>query len=131
MITVNSRRRIRTQRRKAPAIPLGILLSAVLAVAVHGAPAQAQATGQWQFTGSMATGHNNWWNTGFAQLPDGRVLAISGSSGPGALTLAAEIYDPGTGQWTPAGSLNDARYAFGPPSELPNGDVLVAGRRRC
>jgi len=85
------------------------------------------ALGQWQLTGSMATGHINWYNTGFAQLPDGRVLAISGSSGSGALNPAAEIYNPGTGQWTSAGTLTDARYAFGAPSVLPDGDVLVAG----
>jgi hypothetical protein len=87
-------------------------LGASLAVAI---PAQAQTTGQWQSAGSMASGHNNWWNTGFAQLPDGRVLAISGSSGSGTLTAAAEIYNPGTGQWTSAGTLTDARYAFGTP----------------
>jgi N-acetylneuraminic acid mutarotase len=99
-----------------PAIPL--------AVAVTGAPAQAQATGQWQFTGSMATGHSN---THLAQLADGRVLAISGAGAPGTLTSTAEIYDPGTGQWAPTGTLNNAREAFGQPSVLPNGDVLVAG----
>ena len=113
--------------RKGLAVPLGIILGTSLAFTVHGAPAQANATGQWHFTGSMATDHNNWYNGGFAQLPDGRVLAISGSSGPGVLTTTAEIYDSATGHWSPAGSLNDARYAFGPPSVLPNGDVLVAG----
>ena len=127
MITVKSRRRIRTRKRTALALPAGAALSALLAVALQGAPAQAQAVGQWQFTGSMAIGHINWWNSGFAQLPDGRVLAISGTSGPGTFTATAEIYSPGTGQWSPAGSLNFARYAFGPPSVLPNGDVLVAG----
>jgi hypothetical protein len=114
-------------RRKALVFRLGIPLGALLAFAIPGAPAHAQVTGQWQPTGSMATGHGNWYNSGFAQLPDGRVLAISGSSSPGTLTPAAEIYDPGTGQWTSAGTLNDARYAFGPPSVLPDGDVLVAG----
>jgi hypothetical protein len=104
-----------------------LLLGSLLAVAIPAAAAQAQVTGQWQFTGGLSTGHSNWWNTGFAQLPDGRVLAISGSPGPGALTGTAEIYDAGTGQWTPAGTLNDARFAFGSPSVLPDGDVLVAG----
>jgi surface antigen len=119
--------RLRFIGRKTLAFPLGILVGTGLAVAIPGALAHAQGTGQWQFTGSMATGHNNWYNGGFAQLPDGRVLAISGSNGPGPLNPTAEIYDPGTGQWTPAGSLNDARYAFGQPSVLPDGDVLVAG----
>jgi hypothetical protein len=106
--------------RRAPAF----LLAIPLAVAVTGRPAQAQATGQWQFTGSLAAGHSN---THLAQLADGRVLAISGSSGAGVLTPTAEVYDPGTGQWAPAGTLNDAREAFGQPSVLPDGDVLVAG----
>ena len=115
-----------TRSTKALVVPLGILLGAPLALAIPGA-ARAQTAGQWQLTGSMATGHSNWYNGGFAQLPDGRVLAISGSSAPGVLTPAAEIYSPSTGQWTPAGTLTDARYAFGPPSVLPDGDVLVAG----
>jgi hypothetical protein len=41
-----------------------------------------------------AAGHSN---AGLAQLPDGRVLAISGATASGALTPTAEIYDPGTG----------------------------------
>jgi N-acetylneuraminic acid mutarotase/surface antigen len=105
---------------KALLISVGILLS----VAGLGVPAQAQATGQWQFTGSLATGHSNAY---LAQLADGRVLAISGSGTPGTLTSTAEIYDPVTGEWTPAGTLNDARVAFGQPSVLADGDVLVAG----
>lgn len=116
-----------TGRRKALVLWLAISLGALLALAVPGAAARAQAAGQWQLTGSLASGHQNWYNTGFAQLPDGRVLAISGYSGPGPLNSAVEIYDPSTGQWTSAGTLNDARYAFGPPSVLPDGDVLVAG----
>jgi serine/threonine protein kinase len=84
-------------------------------------------TASWQLTGSMAAGHGNWYNGGFAELPNGRVLAISGAGSTGVLTPTAEIYDPGTGRWTPAGSLHDARYAFGQPSVLPDGDVLVAG----
>ena len=114
-------------RGKALVLRLGILLGTLLALAIPGAAALAQAAGQWQLTGSMATGHSNWYNGGFAQLPDGRVLAISGSPGPGALTTAADIYDPGTGQWMSAGTLNDARFAFGPPSVLADGDVLGAG----
>jgi hypothetical protein len=79
---------------------------------------------RWQFTGSLAVGHSN---ARLAQLPDGRVLATSGATASGALTPAAEIYDPGTGHWTQAGMLNDPRVAFGQPSVLPDGDVLVAG----
>jgi serine/threonine-protein kinase len=80
--------------------------------------------GQWQVTGSLASGHDNSY---LAQLRDGRVLAISGGSSSGVYTSAAELYDPNTGQWTPAGTLNYARAGFGRPSVLPNGEVLVAG----
>jgi N-acetylneuraminic acid mutarotase len=79
---------------------------------------------QWQFTGSLAAGHAG---THFVQLHDGRVLAISGDLGNGVFTSTAEVYNPNTGRWTAAGTLHDARMAFGQPSVLPNGDVLVAG----
>lgn len=107
-----------------------VLITAALSIGTLltvATPARAQTTGQWQFTGSLATGHANFWNSGFVQLPDGRVLAISGASSPSTLTQTAEIYTPTTGQWTSAGTLNDARYAFGQPSVLSDGDVLVAG----
>lgn len=46
-------------RRKALVFRLVILLAVLLAFAGLGAPARAQAAGQWQLTGSMATGHVN------------------------------------------------------------------------
>src|SRR5580693_3781563 len=85
-------------------------------------PAQAQDTGQWQFTGSMASGHGQ---ADLAQLADGRVLAIGGDVG-GHLANSVEIYSPANGQWTPAGSLNVGRGGFGQPSLLPDGRLLVA-----
>jgi N-acetylneuraminic acid mutarotase len=92
--------------------------------AVAGVHPPRSAPARWQFTGRLAVGHSN---ARLAQLADGRVLAISGATASGTLTSTAEIYDPGTGQWTQAGTLNDARVAFGQPSVLPDGDVLVAG----
>ena len=47
----------RTFRAVTTALITTTSLGAPLAVAI---PAQAQTTGQWQFTGSMAIGHNNW-----------------------------------------------------------------------
>jgi hypothetical protein len=118
----------KTMKRRFRPVSATLMATAVafgtLALTIPAPAAQAQATGQWQLTGSLATAHSN---THLAQLPDGRVLAISGSPDAGALTPAAEIYDPGTGQWAPAGTLNNARVAFGQPSVLANGDVLVAG----
>jgi N-acetylneuraminic acid mutarotase len=50
------------------------------------------------------------------RLSDGRVLVVGGLSIealPEHSTLSsAEIYDPATNQWTAAGSLSQARYAF-------------------
>lgn len=101
-----------------------VSMGAVLTVSLPGMPAHAAVTGQWQFTGSFATGHGN---ANLVQLPDGRVLAISGAATATAFTSTAEIYDPATGVWTAAGTLHDARMAFGKPSVLASGQVLVAG----
>jgi hypothetical protein len=66
-------------------------------------------------------------------LPDGRVLVVGGKTGdevgPGACAkgvASAEIYDPAAQEWSPAGVLNDARFAH-TATLLPDGDVLVAG----
>jgi Galactose oxidase, central domain/Kelch motif len=63
-------------------------------------------------------------------LPDGRVLIAGGSDTRdwnGNLN-SAEIYDPRTGKFAAAGSLNDSRFKL--PDEavqLPSGRLLVAG----
>jgi hypothetical protein len=63
-------------------------------------------------------------------LPDGRVLIAGGSDERdwnGAIS-SAEIYDPRTGRFTAAGSLNDSRFKL-PDEAVPvgSGDLLVAG----
>jgi len=63
-------------------------------------------------------------------LPDGRVLIAGGSDErdwSGNLN-SAEIYDPRTGKFSAAASLNDSRFKL--PDEavqLPSGGLLVAG----
>ena len=63
-------------------------------------------------------------------LPDGRVLVAGGSDQrdwSGNLS-SAEIYDPRTGRFSAAASLNDSRFKL--PDEavqLPSGKLLVAG----
>lgn len=61
-------------------------------------------------------------------LLDGRVLVAGGDdgSGNGVPLSSAELYDPNTGEWTPAGSMVTGReYAMS--LLLPSGKVLVVG----
>ena len=59
-------------------------------------------------------------------LLDGRVLVAGGDDGTGTPLASAEIYDPNTGEWTPASPMITGReYAMS--LLLPNGKVLVAG----
>jgi hypothetical protein len=63
-------------------------------------------------------------------LPDGRVLIAGGSDSRGwnGNLSSAEIYDPRTGKFTAAASMNDSRFKL--PDEavqLPSGKLLIAG----
>jgi hypothetical protein len=60
-------------------------------------------------------------------LSDGRVLATGGAQGYfSSSTTTAEIFDPRTGQWTRAASMDRTRRFHG-AVRLPNGEVLVVG----
>jgi hypothetical protein len=63
-------------------------------------------------------------------LPNGKVLVAGGSavrSGESNRALrTCEVYDPATGQWTPAAPLNDARFGH-PAVVLNDRRVLVVG----
>ncbi len=81
--------------------------------------------GEWTTTGNLGTGRYNHTAT---VLPDGRVLVTGGyTTNAGNQPLATcEIYNPGTGLWTPTGSLPEARESH-TATLLHNGVVLVAG----
>ncbi|MDH4333952.1 MAG: hypothetical protein OEW24_01625 [Chloroflexota bacterium] len=84
-------------------------------------------TGEWTPTGSMAQPRSE---ASAVLLPDGRVLVAGGAEdGPGGSgTATAEIYDPATGRWTPAGSMGALRTGAAAVL-LRDGRVLVIGGR--
>lgn len=65
-------------------------------------------------------------------LNNGKVLVAGGASGPAGptsgppLLASAELYDPATNSWSPAGVMADARYRPA-IAKLADGRVLVAG----
>lgn len=94
------------------------------------------ATDSWSRTGSLGTARSR---AQAAVLSDGRVLLVGGSvlrpqpvqlpnggSDPYQSIGSAEIFDPRSGEWSPAGSLNVVRDSF-PLLAIAHGQALVAG----
>jgi hypothetical protein len=91
-------------------------------------------TGQFSETGSMVEPRDSATST---RLADGRVLVVGGftrpsdlpatAKGPVLVSVAsAELYDPGTGTFSDAGSMTTARAGHS-ATLLPDGRVLIAG----
>ncbi|MEM5310813.1 kelch repeat-containing protein [Paraburkholderia sp. JHI869] len=84
----------------SPALPAGLSLNALTGV-ISGTPTTAQAQAIYTITGSNSAG------------------SVSAS-------IAIEVSNAVTGEWTPADSMNQARFGH-TATLLPNGQVLVAG----
>ena len=83
-------------------------------------------TGTFRPTGSLSVGR---YVHAATLLADGRVLVSGGvpSSALGTLSLtSAEVFDPGTGKFSPTGAMRSGRAGFF-SVRLPNGKVLVGG----
>ncbi|SDZ23768.1 Kelch motif-containing protein [Amycolatopsis xylanica] len=84
-------------------------------------------TGAWETRGALNTGRRL---HSLTLLRDGQVLAAGGIFGPWRYptppTATAELYDPGSGTWTPTTPMREAR-AVHTATLLPDGRVLVAG----
>ena len=72
---------------------VSLFLVAVCASSLTSTPAQAQATGTFKPTGSLATGRHGHTAT---LLPNGKVLVAGGYVANNANTATAELYDPAT-----------------------------------
>jgi N-acetylneuraminic acid mutarotase len=83
-------------------------------------------TGNWSPTGSMNVGRSEIEYAG-VRLPDGRVLVPGGHSAPHTETNTADLFDPKTGTWAPAGLMNAARAGHVAIVLRGNRGVLVMG----
>jgi hypothetical protein len=86
------------------------------------------SSGTFTSTGSMQTSRRSHTAT---LLPDGRVLVTGGLEQndigiPGKTLSSTELYDPGTGKFTPNGSMGDRRDGQ-TATLLDDGRVLIAG----
>ena len=89
----------------------------------------SQTVPAWQYTGSMAYPRRQ---LNATLLPDGRVLAtggtsISGFTDPAGAVHAAEVWDPGSGDWTTWASNQVTRLYHSTALVLPDGRILHTG----
>lgn len=95
-------------------------------IAVNTAQLYDPSLNAWTETARMTA--NRFWAS-FTALLSGQVLVAGGQNGGygfGGCNSSAELYDPPSGQWLPAGDMSTQRAAQASVL-LPSGKVLVAG----
>ncbi len=120
----------------ARAVPVAVALGDGRVLAVGGSNAGVElaacdaydpAAGMWSPAAPMSVPREY---HSVTVLADGRVLVAGGINHVGSVYAeardSAEIYDPATDTWTPAGPMGARRYWHG-AVRLPDGRVLVAG----
>ena len=78
-------------------------------------------TDTWSLTGELSTNRFNFF---FTVLPDGRALIAGGAVPFQGVIASAEIYDPATGQWSPADDMNEPHGSSGSLSNSSEAIVL-------
>ncbi len=86
--------------------------------------------GTWSLTGTLAA--DRAWHTA-TLLESGEVLVVSGESsyGPSYCASTAELYNPATGTWSPAGTPVLGGRSGHTATLLQSGKVLIAGGTQC
>jgi hypothetical protein len=107
---------------------LGIVVVGIAilgACSASGGAGKAQASeGSISLTGSMSVAR---FDHAAALLPDGKVLIVGGLERNGVIEPTAELYDPATGNFSPAGKMQSPHGWGATATTLADGKVLVAG----
>ncbi len=111
-----------------PTVGIIVTPAGTIVVPLGATPGRTESGGGWAAAGALdkaRLAHTA------SLLADGRVLIVGGTANPGNAASAltkAEVYDPATNSWVPAGDLSLAR-SNQTATVLPDGRVIILGGR--